>query len=51
MGNRNTSPFECDHKEPIIENINDTLMNIAIPLLLASTEALKLRVQANLFLK
>lgn len=48
MGNRNTSPFESDRKASIIVNINDTLMSIGIPQLLMSTEAQKLRVQANL---
>lgn len=49
MGNRNTTGFESDHKASIIVNIKDTLMSIAIPLLLMSTEAQKLRAQANLF--
>lgn len=49
MGNRNTTGFESDRKASIIVNIKDTLMSIAIPLLLTSTEAQKLRAQANLF--
>lgn len=44
----NATPFESDHKASIIVNINETLMSIAIPLLLMNTEAQELRVKANL---